>query len=88
MKLRKARKKYPDSFVVLMPLRRDKATNKPLSFKVLASCDTEEEADRARVQYASDGLSGVFLMQTHDPVIRELSPENTARMFRVLYGME
>lgn len=88
MTLRRAFKKYPDSYVVLEPRHRDARTNKPLTFRALTSCDTEEEAERARLQYSGDGLQSVFILQTHSPIIKELSPENTARMFRVLYGME
>ena len=88
MTIKTVRKKYPDSFCVLVPLMRNAETKKLLTVRVLTSCDTEEEAERARRQYEADGVEETFLMQTHNPVIREMSPEGTARMFRILYGME
>lgn len=74
---------------MLMPKgMRDASTNKPLTFQVLVACETEQEAEHARERYSADGLEKVFIMQTHIPIVREMSPENTAQMFRILYGME
>ena len=90
MTLRQVYKKYPEKYVVLMPkgMRDAGMNNRPLTFQVLVPCDTEEEAERARERYNADGLEKVFIMQTHIPIVREMSPENTAQMFRILYGME
>lgn len=60
MTIRMVRKKNPDSFCVLVPLMRDAETKKLLTAKVLTSCDTEEEADRARKQYEADGLNVIL----------------------------
>ena len=90
MTLRQVYKKYPEKFVVLMPkgMRDASMNNRPLTFQVLVPCDTEEEAECARERYSADGVESVFLIQTHNPIVREMSPENTARMVRILWGME
>lgn len=86
MKLKDVIRKYPDSFVVIKPLVREAVTLKPLTFKVLAVLFSAGEAVAAKGQYVLDGLEDVCVLPTYEQDMG-FPPEETARLFRVLYGM-
>ena len=86
MTLKEAVKKYPDTFIVLMPLKRDIETGKPLSIKVLTACYSADEALAAERQYPDDGFEVVCVLPNYDHEV-VFPPEKVAKMFRVLYGM-
>ena len=83
MTLNEAIKRYPDSFIVLMPNVRDKGTGMPLTYRVFAA----DEAILAERQYMLDGLKDVCVLPTYKGDI-EFPPEEAARFFRVMYGAE
>ena len=86
MKLKQVFKKYAGKIVILQPAMRDAATGKALSFKVVKECYSVQEAVSSRGYYHTEGFEGVFLY----PCVEDaaIPPEETARMFRVLYGRE
>jgi len=86
VKLKEVIKKYPDSFIVLMPMLREAETGRPLTFRVLVVCFTADEAISAEKQYTLDGLEDVCVLPNYSWDI-DFPPEETARLFRVLYGM-
>lgn len=86
MTLKEAIRKHPSSFIVLMPLKRDTKTNKPLTFRVLVACYSASEAIAAERQYISDGFEDVCILPNYEEEMK-FPPEEAARMFRVLYGM-
>ncbi|MDE5909322.1 MAG: hypothetical protein K2H52_11365 [Lachnospiraceae bacterium] len=86
MKLAKVFKEHAGQVVVLQPLMRDAATNRPLAYKVLRACTCMTEAVKAQWYCLAEGFEGVFIYPCAEDAA--LAPEDAARMFRVLYGRE
>lgn len=86
MKLTAVFKNHAGKIAILQPTMRDAATNRPLSFKVLRTCYNAQEAVKAEWYYLTEGFKGVFIYPCMEDA--GIAPENTARMFRVLYGRE
>lgn len=83
------KQKYPERFVILMPIMRDAETNKPLTFRVLKECWNTVECEHSLWYYECEGFPGVFAFPNFtegDPPY--FSPERTAQMFRVLMGRD
>ena len=85
MTLKDICEKYPERYVILVPMLRDAENNKPLTFKVLRDCLSEEDAVSEREYYAGEGYSGVFIYPTFGGNI-SMKPSETAKMFHVLMG--
>lgn len=87
MRLAKILERYSSDYVVIQPIMRNVEDNKPVSFKVLKECFSEWYAKEALRFYIREGYEGVFILPCSDKE-GNLSPENAARMFRILYGRE
>lgn len=87
MNLERIEKKYAGRYVILSMKPRYAGVGRKKNFKVLRACDGVLEALTMAEHYKSEGVPGVFVY----PCVAEetpLRPEDTARMFRVLYGLE
>lgn len=65
MTLNEAIKRYPASFIVLMPNMRDLETGRPSTFRVLTVCFGADEAIAAERQYTVDGLEDVCVLPNY-----------------------
>lgn len=89
MRLSKVKRKYPERFIILIPLMRDVKSNKPLTFRVLKECWNYVECEHALTYYENEGFPGVFAFPNFaDGTPPGFTPERTAQMFRVLNGCD
>lgn len=77
--------KYPDKFIIVSPVLKNAETNKPITFKVLQTCETTEACEKAMEYYDLEGFENVIPIPNFKRV-RKLNPKYVARMFRVMYG--
>lgn len=78
-------KKHPEKFIIMLPVLRNTETNKPITFKVLQTCDTEKECEKAMDYYDLEGFENVIPVPNFTRA-KKLNPKYIARMFRVMYG--
>ena len=87
MNLERIAKKYDGRYVILSMKPQYAGVGRKKDFKVLRVCDGVLEALTMAEYYKSEGFSGVFIYPCAAGEL-PLLPKDTARMFRVLYGLE
>lgn len=85
MRFKEITEKHPDKFIIMLPLLRNAENHKPITFKVLQTCKTKEDCEKAMDYYDLEGFEDVIAVPNFKRA-KKLNPKYVARMFRVMYG--
>lgn len=69
----------------MQPVLRNAETKKPITFKVLQTCETVAACEKAMDYYDLEGFEDVIAVPNFKRA-KNLNPKYIARMFRVMYG--